>query len=426
MSINMNTVRAIKKAMSYCFLFLTLSTAPFFAGAASMDIQAKFSPDPANPLVNKFINTTPPSGYCADFYTTCDFHNIFSLRTPLEFSSSYAIPGRHSDPRQGAMFKVPADWKTFSVTKVSGDGSTASETVEMKVRIAGLGARYRLSDTPSNLVGRQDSEHRILWTGQPWITAPSPCRNSNTTSHNEREYNFFWLTPVAGTCAKTAAYTIPGFEYLFFDIGYALETPEPLKMSQGIYTGSVTYQVGPHGDFDMGDNMLPSENSLTLNFTLEVQHTLKVEIPPGGNHIELEPQGGWQAWLNQGRKPVRLFRDQTFNVSASSRFKMQLECQYLAGNACGLRDTESAHLVPLNTSVSLPYGLTDAAGQAVNRRPLRLDGSGTELFQPGFYLDRKPATLHFEIAREQVESMLSEGVRKTYSGDVTVIWDSEV
>ncbi|MNK85519.1 hypothetical protein D3C87_1054030 [compost metagenome] len=426
MVINMNVLHGMKKAMSYCILFSAFSVAPLFAGAASMDIQAKFSPDPANPLVNKFINTTPPSGFCAEQYTVCDYYNFFSLRTPLSFVSSNAIPGRHSDPRQGAMFKVPADWKTFTVTKVSGGGSVASETVEMKVRIAGVGARYRLSDTASNLVGRPDSDHELLWSRQPWITAPSPCRGTSITTHNEREYNFFWLTPVAGTCAKTAAYTIPGFEYSGFDIGYELQTPEPLKMSQGIYTGSVTYQVGPHGDFDMGDNMLPSESSLTLNFTLEVQHALKVEIPPGGHQIELVPQGGWQAWLNQGRKPVRLFRDQTFNISASSRFKMQLECQYPAGNTCALRDAGSVHLVPLNTSVTLPNGLTDATGQAVQRRPLRLDGSGTELFQPGFYLDRKPGTLHFEIAREHVESMLSEGVRKTYSGDVTVIWDSEV
>ncbi|MCY1452506.1 hypothetical protein D9M71_694300 [compost metagenome] len=82
--------------------------------------------------------------------------------------------------------------------------------------------------------------------------------------------------------------------------------------------------------------------------------------------------------------------------------------------------------MPLNTSVSLPNGLTDASGQPVHRRPLRIDGGGTELFQPGFYVERKPGTLHFEIAREHVEQMLHEGVSKTFSGDVTVIWDSEV
>jgi hypothetical protein len=197
-------------------------------------------------------------------------------------------------------------------------------------------------------------------------------------------------------------------------------------MSSGEYKGSLTYTAGPGMDFDMGDVLIPNDNSITLNFTLDVMHALKVDIPPGGNKIELVPQGGWQAWLNQGRKPVRLFRDQTFNISASSRFKMHLECQYPVGNNCALRDVESADLVPLNTSVSLPHGLTDASGQPIHRRPLRLDGSGTDLFQPGFYVERRPGTLHFEVVREHVEQMLRDGAAKTYSGDVTVVWDSEV
>ncbi|MGZ9737207.1 hypothetical protein [Pseudomonas azerbaijanorientalis] len=188
----------------------------------------------------------------------------------------------------------------------------------------------------------------------------------------------------------------------------------------------MTYTTGPGKDFDMGDVMLPNDSAITLNFTLSVEHSLKVEIPPGGHRIELVPQGGWQAWLNQGRKPVRLFRDQTFNLSASSRFKMQLECQHSVGNTCALRAADSSELVPLNTSVSLPNGLTDDSGQAVDRRPLRLDGSGTELFQPGHYVDRKPGALHFEVAREHVEQMLQDGKAKNWSGNVTVIWDSEV
>ncbi|WP_259740243.1 hypothetical protein [Pseudomonas brassicacearum] len=210
------------------------------------------------------------------------------------------------------------------------------------------------------------------------------------------------------------------------DYSYALKTPNPLSMSSGEYTGTLNYTMGPGRDFDFGDVVISDEDTLTFNFTLEVQHALKVEVPPGGNRVELVPQGGWQAWLNQGRKPARLFRDQTFNISASSRFKMQLECQYSQdGKTCSLHEPLSGHFVPLNISVSLPNGLTDATGQPVNRRPLLLDGSGTELFQPGFYVERKPGTLHFEIAREKVEEMLT-GVAKKYSGTVTVIWDSEV
>jgi hypothetical protein len=38
-------------------------------------------------------------------------------------------------------------------------------------------------------------------------------------------------------------------EYL--DFAYELETPDPLGMSSGHYTGSLTYSVGPNGDFDL-------------------------------------------------------------------------------------------------------------------------------------------------------------------------------
>jgi hypothetical protein len=175
----------------------------------------------------------------------------------------------------------------------------------------------------------------------------------------------------------------------------------------------------------MGDVMIPDDSAFTLNFKLDVDHTLKVEVPPGGNRVELVPQEGWQSWLNTGQKPTRLFRDQRFHISASSRFKMALECEQVSGNTCAITDTDSGHAVPVDVSVSLPEGLTDASGQPVNRRPLRRDGSGTELFQPGSYIDRRPGMLHFEISQGSVEQMLDSGA-KAYTGNVTVIWDSEV
>jgi hypothetical protein len=153
---------------------------------------------------------------------------------------------------------------------------------------------------------------------------------------------------------------------------------------------------------------------------------LKVDIPPSGNRILLEPQGGWQSWLEQGRKPTRLSRDQTFNISASSRFKMSLQCQYYSDINCALWEPASGHAVPLEVSVTLPDGIVDAAGQPVSRRRLRRDGVGTEMFRPHIYLDRKPGTLHFEVPREAVQEMIHPGTSRNYSGNVTIIWDSEV
>jgi hypothetical protein len=391
------------------------------SSAAVQEISARFVPDPANPLASRFINTTPQSGVCPNFIATrCAQLGIFSLQVPgLRFESSQPVPAGHTDPRQGATFSVPSSWRALDIIH---SRTGERETVEM--RVAGIGGTWSLPRPPG--VSAWTPVGGGYWRN-PWVYPPAPCTGLNINVAGVNFAFFFWLIPEgAGACGVVPTMDIPWFRHSSVEYVYELRTPNPLGMSSGEYRGSLTYSTGPGGDFDMGDVMLPNDSSITLNFTLDVQHALKVEIPPGDQRIELVPQGGWQAWLSQGRKPVRLFRDQTFNVSVSSRFKMQLECQHSVGNTCALRGADSADLVPLNTSVSLPSGLTDSSGQPVRRRPLRLDGSGTELFQPGLYVERKPGTLHFEVAREHVEQMLQDGKAKTWSGDVTVIWDSEV
>ncbi|EJL01868.1 hypothetical protein PflQ2_1027 [Pseudomonas fluorescens Q2-87] len=416
---------AVRSVVSV-LLFASLVVGSPMANALTQDISAIFRPDPAKPMENKFTNTTPVSGYCAQLPRECEISGMFSIRLPLTANAISAIEAGHENPRQGAMFKVPANWRPIQVTH-TGTGET--EVVE--VRWAGFGSRQSFpNSTVIQLVGGGVSvlrAHQMLWTGLDWVYAPSPCRYSGVGLANDRGYGFFWKTPTEGVCAKKANYLIPlgSMNYSYLDFAYELRTPDPLKMSSGQYTGSLTYSVGPGQDVDMGDVMIPTDSAITLNFKLDVEHTLKIEIPPGGNRVELVPQGGWQAWLNQGQKPTQLFRDQRFHISASSRFKMGLECQYVSGNTCAITETGTGHSVPVDVSVSLPDGLTDAAGQPVNRRRLLRDGSGTELFQPGFYVDRRPGMLHFEVGRSQVEAMLDSGA-KDYSGNVTVIWDSEV
>lgn len=393
------------------------------ANALTQDISALFRPDPSKPNENTFLNTTPISGYCADRPSDCRATGMFSVRLRLSANTISPIQANHEDPRQGAMFKVPASWRPVQVTHT---GTGEIETVE--VRWSGFGSRQLFSNSVIELVGGGASvwgAHRALWSGLEWVYAPLPCQYSGVSLYNITSYAFFWKVPTEGVCGKTARYLIPAMSYNYLDFAYELRTPNPLKMSSGQYTGSLTYSVGPGQDIDMGDVMIPNDSALTLNFKLDVEHTLKVEVPPGGNRVELVPQEGWQSWLNSGRKPTRLFRDQSFHISASSRFKMGLECQYISGNTCAISEAGTGHAVPVDVSVTLPNGLTDAAGQPVNRRRLLRDGSGTELFLPGFYIDRRPGTLHFEVARSSVEEMLDSGA-KAYTGDVTVIWDSEI
>lgn len=387
---------------------------PTLALAAVQDITASFRPDPSNPMVNKFVNTTPESGICPwHIPERCKALGIFSIRTnDITFASNGPIQGGHTDPRKGAMFKVPSEWRDVTVSHVE---TGKAETVKM--RIAGIGGRFDL----------QGGVDHSVWTRGVlgWVYPNPPCTRTGYSTGTSRLLLWSWIVPSnAGACSMFAREDIPGLIYPVFEYSYELKTPNPLTMDSGLYTGSLSYTLGPGGDFDFGDIMMPNDNVMTFNFTLEVDHHLKVEVPPGGNRVQLEPQGGWQGWLQNGRKPTRLFRDQTVNLWASSQFKMSLECGAPMGNTCSVRNA-AGHQVPLELAVTLPPGLSDASGRPVNRLPLRLDGSGTELFQPSRYIDRKPSTLHFEVQADSVAQML-EQAGSTYSGDVTVVWDSAI
>ncbi|PRA29402.1 hypothetical protein CQZ99_09205 [Pseudomonas poae] len=366
-------------------------------------------------MKNEFRNTTPLSGVCAwHFPAQCERMGIFSIRTENFVTAPTAIEADHQDVRKGAMWQVPSSWRTVQVTH-SGTG----EVADVQVRIAGIGHRF---DTRPNTMAWEVPE--TYWTWK-WMYAPAPCASSGFLTGNNAYALFFWLVPEgAGVCSRQPGQNITHFWLSTFEFAYALKTPNPLTMSPGQYTGSLTYSMGPGMDFDFGDVVIPADNQLTLNFTLNVEHILKVNLPPGGNRVELLPEGGWQAWLNRGRRPSRLLRDQTFTIAASGRFKMNLECGLVIGNTCGLRNGEGDQ-VPLQVAVTLPFGLNDQYDQVVSKRPLRLDGSGTELIQAKHYVNQRPGTLHFEVDKDDMGGML-EKPGSTYSGMVTVVWDSEV
>ncbi|MFU2329845.1 hypothetical protein [Pseudomonas sp. NFX98] len=397
------------------------------AQAAAIGVTATFKPDPGNPMRNEFINTTPFTGHCSIYPTFCEGLSIFSILVPIEFNSIGPIEAGHTDTRKGAMFKPPTEWTSLQVThQETGEQST------LQVRIASIGGRYYLPDRVQNIIGEgaPDSNpdaHEMLWSGYNWTYPPAPCGYTGGMFVEPTWRSFFWLTPPGSSCVPTAAYRIESLRYDMFQIGYELRTPNPLEMTPGQYIGSLTYGVGPGRDFDLGDIMLPTDDSLMINFNLDVQHTLQVEIPPGGDKVQLVPAGGWQSWLQAGRKPVRLFRDQTFTISASSRFKMQLECGKALLFNCLVVDPVSGREAVVQVSVSLPNGLTDLAGQPVHRQPLRIGlGQERQVFQPGHFVHREPGILHFEMSPYYVNQIVQPGVAARYVGNIAVIWDSEV
>jgi hypothetical protein len=241
--------------------------------------------------------------------------------------------------------------------------------------------------------------------------------------YSDRTYRFFWQTPVQAPCTKTAAFRIPSMYFDKIDFAYELKTPNPLSMSSGLYTGSIVYSMGPGGDFDMGATFQPDDGNLTLDFVLDVQHTLKVDLPPGGNKVTLEPEGGWARWIDSGRKPTRIFRDQPFYISASSRFKVMMLCNSQGGPYCNL-GSPLGNSVQVKVSMSLPAGI-DGPGGPVNRIPLSVN-SWSSSFQPSLYVDRKPGAMHFELEPSAIDFLLRPGLNDRLRGNITIIWDSDV
>jgi len=417
MTTNGRAAQPLKKMTSAVGVLMALGMTQ--AHAVNQEIRAMFQPDPSQPGKNLFINQTPNGGYCVSFPDKCAANNMFSIELPVRHDSDRALV-----PGDDVSLRAPADWRRLTVTN-----QDTQETEIVEVRITGIGSRFVLSHRVQDLTGIANAAqaHDRLWTSQTgWLYAPAPCGGSGLAGYSDTSYRFFWHTPVLASCTKTAAFRIPAMYFEKLDFAYELRTPNPLGMSSGLYTGSIAYTVGPTGDFQLGSMMRPDDGSITLDFVLDVLHTLKVDIPPGGNHVLLEPQGGWQGWLESGRRPTRLYRDQTFNISASSKFTMKLECEHDLGfgDGCAIMNRETGYAGAVDVSVSLPHGLTDSAGRPVRNVPL--GRTATAPFQPGIYVDRKPGTLHFEVAEQYTNWLIDNAGDKPYKGNITVIWDSEV
>ena len=419
------STRSRGRVLARCFLSRGLAIlaglCALQAQAITVEISATFSPDSANPQINQFKNTTPNSGICQTYPLVCSSRGYFSIGLGgLEATTQSPILAKHSNIRDGAMFKVPADPRPVQVTSASG------QVAEVFFAISALSASNRTRDVRL-LVGMPTAEHNyahsVLWDGNPWgWSSPAACPRGAGMYAGTAFANFFWFTPQSVPCGFSPAYEIDSLTMYNISVSYLMISPDPLRMESGIYRGSITYTVGPGGDFDFGDNLAATDNLVTMNFTLNVEHTLKFQFPAGYGSVVLNPAGGWQQWLNNGRRPQKLTAAQDFKMWASTAFSIELQCEFALSDQCAIKNP-AGHEVPVETRVTLPNGLRDASNQPVNRLLL---STSPQVFSPSHYVDNRPAALHFEVARDQVASMIDEHSGSTYKGNITVVWNSEV
>ncbi|MFJ2985561.1 MULTISPECIES: hypothetical protein [unclassified Pseudomonas] len=357
----------------------------------------------------RFDNTTPPGGLCSSWAATCRARTTVAL--PITYDKKTTKGA--ADPRDLFFVSLPARREVDVYHDITGETRRLTfdwTALSQRVQTSGSLYNHPLHNLTLSggcaIVGGISQERpakvSYLWDfTQP--AAPSPCWGFGRSAPNGR-------VEVA-TVLETS-------------VAYMMNIAPPFRMPSGTYRGSVTYSIGPGGDFDFGNDVTAlSGDSLTVNFVLDIQHAFMFEFPPGSERAVLEPPGGWQAWLAGGKPPQRLSRDLPFRAWSTGPFKVYKLCQYDAGSGCGIRNQHNDQ-VPVHLALSLPGGIQHAGGQ-VERLVLPSGPQAALQFEAVAATLNRGGQLHFEVARDQVQAMLKYP-GSTYTGQVTVVFDAEL
>lgn len=376
------------------------------AGAADVTISARY----AGASNGAFEDTTPPAGFCNEWPWVCRENRTVALPISL---TKQATQGA-ADVRDRFYVRTPAGRTLDVVHETSGERFSLSfEVIALAYTFRDLG-QEGLVPSMGDLRG-----------GCTWL--------ERLISEDEGPRNGVDLMAIASPASPPACYVHPWFgdngkvlqaEYGGFGIGYRLYMPQPTRMRQGLYRGSLQLGIGPGGDFDFGNQVTNlSSDTLTINFELDVQHQFELWFPPGSERAVLEPPGGWQAWLGGRGTPTRLYRDLPLRLWSTGPFKVYKLCQYEAADRCGIRNGAS-HQVPVQVALTLPDGVQHGSGP-VRRLPIPTGRTFALDFQQVMPVSNRPGQLHFEVAQQDLPAMLAQAGTH-YEGLVTVVFDSEL
>ena len=401
--------------------------------AATMDITASFSPSMDNPENNTFTNTTAQSGFCQTWPAQCGSGEK-SLATGLTLTPSKGLTPQDGK-RDTLFFKWPSSYRDVIVTNES-----TGNTQKVQLRISSFSGRY-FANSSSEIYnwGKNGAAFSLYPDGGCSSLAPGWILGGAQVA-------WLWSVPEGNTgCYKITSVDRPvgGANFINkvseLSFGYSLLSPNPLQMEAGIYTGTLTYSVGPGGDIDFGDNFQASDTELTINFTLSVNHELKLTTTADDQKVSLQPcasgrtctedegAANWERWMVTRITPQLTGRSK-FTLSSSGAFTVYLQCEQQSGSDCVLKsDTTSSQTVPVQTLLTLPDNIVDnSTGSTVSKRHLEV---GMQLAKNVFvtreFGQNKAGSIDFLIDQREVDTMLKTRP-DTYRGAVTVIFDPEI
>ncbi|MEI2260022.1 hypothetical protein OHC51_03385 [Stenotrophomonas indicatrix] len=392
--------------------------------AAEIELLASFRPSALDPTRNAFQNDTPNTGICQTNPNTCDMGAGAkrSFLTPITVEYGPFVVG--APESQQATFTIPAQWRDVEIRHENG------ESAVVKFRLTLFGARYELPRPASNITGAANMVlgHQSLWRGSSWVYTPPPCTFSGVGGVAERTYSFAWTTsdPIIHECTKSALHNFESMRVVNVSYAYEMNSPNPLAMRNGVYTGSLRLRVGQGGDISFGENGTPSESELILKFTLTVAHEFQVNFPSASPQVNLAPIGGWEQWTQYGKAPSSLRQELPFSLTSSSPFSVALRCEHDAGEGCGIAENVSGTVVPLDVDLTMPGMTETATNRPARNYLLRREHADTDpMFAPDGYLVGRPSNLRFAVNGAGLTEMLSRPGTQ-WQGDVTIVFDTEL
>lgn len=396
--------------------------------AATLEIAASFTPS----MGNSFTNTTPQGAICDRWPALCPT-GVFTISLPFRLDpNADAILVADADVRDHVYFKGPVQ-KNVTVTN--------SETGEEQQVIFAVtkysGAVWNFTN-PGSINHWASSNYGI---GSP----QGGCTRGGGAVASTNWYYFLWA--ITDSANPTGCYkrkinsdmSLSGTSIRDLSIGYTLITPNPLNMSSGLYTGSVTYSLGAGADIDFGNKWSPTDSELIVNFTLSVTHELKLTTTADDQAVSLQPctsgqicsadegLSNWERWMVT-RIPPQLTGRSNFSLSSSVEFTVYLECEQQSGTDCALRsDKESSQMVPVQTLLTLPDNIVDKfTGSTVSKRRLEAGRDLTKnIFSTKTYGDGRAGSIDFFVSPKNTGTMLTTRP-DTYRGAVTVIFEPQI
>lgn len=400
--------------------------------AATMDITESFSPSMDKPENNVFTNTTPQGTMCSKWPSLCPA-GVFTISLPVTLQpNADAIHVADTDVRDHMYFKGPVQ-KYITLTNT--ETGAVSQAVFSVTKYSGAAWDFK---NPGDINEWADSNYGISMP-------QGGCSRGGQPVASNRWYYFLWAVNNSANpagCYKRKInndMSLSGVSIRDLSIGYSLVTPNPLTMEAGTYTSSLTYSLGVGGDLDFGNKWSPTDSELTINFTLSVNHELKLTTTAENQAVSLQPcasdrvcttdegSANWERWMVTRITPQLTGRS-NFSLSSSGAFTVYLECEQQSGSDCALRsDKMPSQTVPVQTLMTLPDNIVDnVTGSTVSKRRLEAGRDLTKnVFVTKMFGQSRAGSIDFLVGQKDVDTMLTTRP-DTFRGAVTVIFDPKI